>query len=437
MVIFKKRETWFKVLRNVMGNTSIKIKKADIVVGIPSYNEADNISFVTKQVDLGLRKYFPDLKGAIINVDGHSTDNTKKIFLTTKTKTPKIHISTPKGVTGKGHSFHNLFKEFIDLNAETGIVVDADLKSITPEWIKYFGSSILQNKMDFATPLYSRHEYDGSITNNICYPLTYGLVGKNIRQPIGGDFAFNKKLVKYWLSKKWDKTSKQYGIDIFMSQNALLGGFKVIQVVLGSKIHKPSAPKLGPMFTQVVNTLFKTLLSNKEKWMKNINKVEDFNFCGKNKLESCQPLAVDYKSMKEISIYEFNINKDTLKKSLNGDTFWELHKMYKNKYIEIDSELWMRIVYDILYAYDTTNLGSELVEALKPLYFGRSASFIKETLDMSSEECERLIQKQAKTFFKNRHYFIEKYYKKIRGPPLTITLRSWIPKLSSFSKEEE
>ena len=35
-----------------------KIKEAEIVVGIPSLNEADNISFVVKQADKGLIRNF-------------------------------------------------------------------------------------------------------------------------------------------------------------------------------------------------------------------------------------------------------------------------------------------------------------------------------------------------------------------------------------------
>ena len=79
-------------------------KKVDIIVGIPSFNEADTISFVVKQVDLGLQKYFKNSKSVIINVDNNSPDNTKQVFLKTKTKTPKLYISTPPGVTGKGNN---------------------------------------------------------------------------------------------------------------------------------------------------------------------------------------------------------------------------------------------------------------------------------------------------------------------------------------------
>jgi len=36
--------------------------KYSVVVGIPSYNESDSISYVTKIVDQGLGEYFPTRK---------------------------------------------------------------------------------------------------------------------------------------------------------------------------------------------------------------------------------------------------------------------------------------------------------------------------------------------------------------------------------------
>ena len=39
-----------------------KVKKADIVVGIPSYQEADSIGYVASIIDQGLTKYQNDEK---------------------------------------------------------------------------------------------------------------------------------------------------------------------------------------------------------------------------------------------------------------------------------------------------------------------------------------------------------------------------------------
>ena len=55
---------------------SCEIERADLVIGIPSYNEADNISYVVEKCSEGLCRYFPDMKSVIINVDNNSPDNT-------------------------------------------------------------------------------------------------------------------------------------------------------------------------------------------------------------------------------------------------------------------------------------------------------------------------------------------------------------------------
>ncbi len=53
-----------------------KIKTADILVGIPSFNNARTIGHVVRAVQAGLAKYFPDRKAVLIDSDGGSTDGT-------------------------------------------------------------------------------------------------------------------------------------------------------------------------------------------------------------------------------------------------------------------------------------------------------------------------------------------------------------------------
>lgn len=59
-----------------------------------------------------------------------------------------------------------------------------------------------------------------------------------------------------------------------MATQAILGDFRLALVGLGSKVHNPSSPKLGKMFTQVVDTLFDSLLQSKERWNRDLIKVE-------------------------------------------------------------------------------------------------------------------------------------------------------------------
>lgn len=387
-----------------------RVSSADLIIGIPSYNEADNIHFVTEVCTEGLLKYFPNHKSVIINVDNDSPDGTRSVFLNTQTPAPKIYISTPTGVKGKGNNFYNLFCEAQKLGAHTIIVVDADLRSITPEWIRDLAQPILEG-YDFVTPLYSRNEYDGTITNTICYPIIYGLLGKDIRQPIGGEFAFSNAYVDTILKQPWHETTRQYGIDIFMTLNAILSDFKICKVGLGAKIHKPSAPKLGPMFTQVVDTLFKTLINHKDYWY-SIKAVEELPLHGRVEFAQPQSLSVDYKEMKATAQCGFSINQEILSSALSPHVYEKLAQMYKKGRINIGINLWARIVYDLLYAYDMNEEDSYLVEAMKPLYFGRVISFIRKTLDMDYVSSENEIQRQAKHFYKIRGSLIRKYQQK-------------------------
>ena len=290
------------------------------------------------QLSLGLNKYFPTHSAAIINVDNNSADGTREAFLGAETgKTLKRYISTEKGIVGKGNNFGNLFIETERLKAKAVVVVDADLLSITPEWVKSLATPILEGH-DYVTPLYSRNEYDGTITNHITYPLLYSIFRANIRQPIGGDFAFSPKMARYWTGMAWEKNTRQYGIDIFMTTSALLNGFKVCQVALGSKVHKPSAPKLGPMFTQVITTLFANISNFKNIWLNGKTK-KDCPIHGNVKYEDPQSLSVDYKSIKKESVEGFSKKDALLSSIMHPPHYHTTKKMHLSRRWNIGSEV--------------------------------------------------------------------------------------------------
>ena len=389
------------------------IKDIEFIVGMPSYLEADSISFVTKQADKGLTKFFGNLKSVIVNVDNNSEDDTKGAFLATETQTPKHYITTPKGVRGKGNNFYNLFK-FAGKFKKTlkgAIVVDADLRSITPEWVKYLGEPILKG-YDYALPYYSRHQFDGTITNHICYPLIYGLLGENIRQPIGGDFAFSPALMDCWLQQKWIQTTRQYGIDIFMTINAIIGKFKICEVGLGAKIHKASAPKLGPMFTQVVSTLFDYLISAKDSWINvPVVKPERNKWFGLKKLDPPQDLDIDIRGLKEQLRSEYYQKEKLIKKHLNDYIVTSLENMFRLDYYNLDTLMWTQTVYQLLFAYDrgSSRARKDIIEALKPLYFARSVTFDYLTWRYNIKYAEETIKAQAKAFSSQKPYLLGLY----------------------------
>lgn len=383
------------------------IKNAEIAVIIPSYNEADSIAHPTRIASEGLVKYFPNLKAVIINADNASPDNTEKVFLETQTQVPKIYITTPENTPGKGWNFLNAFRKCHSLGVRTIICVDADLISITPEWIKYMASPIVEEGYDYLTPLYSRHKYDGTITNNICYPIIYGIFGKDIRQPIGGDFALSDRLATYFLKQPWHKTTHEYGIDIFMTMNAITGGFRIAQVGLGSKIHKPSAPKLGAMFVQVVSTALLTVLNNIHKW-KDISSIEKSQTFGLQELAPAQDLEVNREDVLKNAVESYEGSKEVLRRGLSPEVFGRLEGSFSSSELRIDSDLWVDIIFDILCAFQKHPAPQELVEAMKGLYFGRVHTFMNDTWDMSSAEAEIPIKEQGEKLFNRREELIKR-----------------------------
>ncbi len=403
--------------------TPEKTENIDLVMGIPSFNEADNIAFVARQLATGAKRYFPGLSPVIINLDNHSPDNTRDAFLSSDTEgVPKKYVSTEKGVVGKGNNLQNLFKEVDRLQPKAVILVDADLKSITPEWVNTLATPVLEGH-DYVTPIYSRNEYDGTITNNICYPLIYGLFQTDIRQPIGGDVAFSSKMAKYWLGMEWKESTRQYGIDIFMTTTALLNGFKSCQVMLGSKVHKPSAPKLGLMFSQVVSTLFDNISLFKYQWMaeKSMKRPPVYGNCN---YQDPQSLSTDYKDVKKNALDGFSRMEKIISGILFPSRYHQVKRMYERKRWNIGSGLWSGMLYDFVYIYDNTANKEMLIEALKPLYFARVASFYRQTMELDHLDAEHKIQRQALHFRRTRNLLVKRFAseKSLSGVGATETL---------------
>lgn len=391
----------------------------ELIVGLPSLREADSIGYVVEQVDRGLAEHFPDHRALIVNADNDSDDDTKGAFLGTETRTPKHYVSTPPGVRGKGNNFFNLFQ----LGRSQGdslkalVVVDADLKSITPRWIGDLMGPILEG-YDYALPLYSRHQFDGTITNHLCYPLIYALLGHNLRQPIGGDFGFSPRLMHHWLDQEWTDTTRQYGIDIFMTGNALTGGFKVCQVGLGAKIHKASAPKLGPMFVQVVGTLFGLLLEQREHWG-DIGDLEPQSAprFGLAEMEEPQELKIDIRALKDQLRDEYAPRRELLGELLDPYTHTRLETMFEQDYYDVDILMWTQSLYRLIHAYATrTDIEKrEVIDALRPLYFARSVAYDYLTWRYSVRYAEAAVLQQAKAFASQKPFLYGLFWDQSRS----------------------
>ncbi|GBE06127.1 MAG TPA: glycosyltransferase [Nitrospirae bacterium] len=404
------------------------ISEADILVGIPSFNNAKTIGHVVRAVQAGLARYFPDKKAVLINSDGGSTDGTMEVVQ--KTAIEDFHsifvshqinlmkITTPyHGVPGKGSAFRAVFEIAKNLNVKACAVVDSDLRSITPEWIDLLLRPVIDMGYDYVAPYYLRHKYDGTITNSVIYPMTRALYGKRIRQPIGGDFAFSGQLASFYLSKDvWETDVARYGIDIWMTTTAIANNFRVCQSFLGAKIHDPKDPgaDLSAMLYQVVGSTFDLMETYYDVW-KDIKASEPVNTFGFRYAVGLEPIEVHIDKM----IDRFRLGT----KELSGiwGTFMPVDlrgficndlSVVPNEKFNLQDDIWVDIINAFALAYHTKKINRQhLLKSLTPLYIGRVASFVIDTWHSNADEVEEKIENLCLSFEKKKNALIDEWDK--------------------------
>jgi hypothetical protein len=205
------------------------LKTADLAVFIPSYDEADNIALPTKKMAAGLHKFYPNLTSVIINCDNNSCDGTRAAFFEAESEVPRIYVSTPPGLRGKGANVANMFHLAAELRARAVVMVDANLLSIKTTWIKSLADPILNGRAEYVSPLYVRHRYDSPISRGLAYPLLRTLFGRRVLQPICVEHAFSGRLNEIYRNRDWSIDDRGYKSDMRMLAAAVMNQAPVCQ----------------------------------------------------------------------------------------------------------------------------------------------------------------------------------------------------------------
>ncbi len=397
-----------------------EIKSADILVGMPSCNNVVTAGFVVSQIVKGLDNYFPNYKSVVFVSDGGSGDQTLTSVSRIEIKSDKIKLipTIYIGASGKGTAVQAIFEAASYLGVKSVALVDSDLRSITPEWMKLLIEPTLTGT-DFVTPLYNRSKYDGTITNFLCYPLTTILFGKNVRQPIGGDFGLTLALVEEILaSSMWNYPYvSRFGIDIFESQTALAKGYKVKEARLGIKEHDPKDPssQLAGMFRQVTGTMF-TCIEKYEAVWKEIKSVSETEKFGEDIWNSVPP-ALEVSFSNTINAFKSNYENyaPIFRSLLSKDILsrFEQLKLIESSEIDFPSEIWAKTVYSFVAAFHKENGDPRasllLLDALRILWIGRVAAFMKDTWTLERDRAEEKVVEEVKVFAKLKPFLVDMY----------------------------
>ncbi len=404
-----------------------EVGNADILVGIPSYNNARTIGHVVRAVQAGLGKYFGGHRAVILNSDGNSRDGTpqvvrdasigdQQLLLISHPVFPVHRLTIPyAGIPGKGSAFRCIFRAAEILGARACAVVDADLRSITPEWVQLLVQPVLDGRFEYVAPFYLRHKYDGTITNSIVYPLTRALYGQRVRQPIGGDFGLSGRLAAHYLTKPvWESDVARYGIDIWMTTTAICDGFKVAQSFLGAKIHDAKDPgaDLSDMLVQVLGTVFGLMETYAPAWDQVAGSTE-VPLLGFPFTVGLEPISVDRERM----INRFRNGVENLapvwESTIDAGDLALLEQLARQpaEDFRMDPALWVRVIYDLACGFHHRVIDRDhLVRSSLPLYMAWVASFVGRVEHSTAEEVDAAVEELCQAFED------QKYYLRLRWP---------------------
>jgi glycosyltransferase involved in cell wall biosynthesis len=403
-----------------------EIGEVDVLLGIPSYNNARTVGHVVRALSAGLAKYFPDKRCVIVNSDGGSKDGTPDAVAAADFTTPgailvshRLHpvhkIITPyHGIPGKGSAFRTIFAIAERLKAKACAVVDSDLRSIAPGWVELLVGPVLAEGFDFVSPLYLRHKYDGTITNSIVYPVTRALYGQEIRQPIGGDFGFSGRLASHYLGRPvWETNVARFGIDVWMTTTAVADGFKVCQAFLGAKIHDAKDPgsDLAGMLVQVVSSVFDLMETYHTRW-RGVSAAGPVPLFGFPHGVGLEPVNVDVNRMLAIFRQAARDLREIWEAAMAPATLADVEALVgqDTRSFAFPDALWVRVVWDFAVAYARRVLPQEtLLRSLVPLYLGRTGSFVLRTAEAGADEVEAIIQDLAESFLKDKRYLLQRW----------------------------
>lgn len=392
------------------------IAQADIVIGIPSWQEADFIAAPAEQAAVALNLHFNEYKSVIINCDNNSPDNTKAAFLAAPSHgIPKIYLSTEPGIRGKGHNLRNLFQKSLELKARAVAVLDADLKGLTPLWIKNLLTPIVSRKYAYVSPLYPHYRYDGLITSNLVYPLLRAVLGRRVRQPMNGECAFSHDMAQLFVAApEWNSGAEGFGIDLWMTSLAIRHNQPICQSYMGSpRLHRASTSisRRPLLFGMVMATFFDLMVDWQDFWPKIHNSRPTGSYAqDQGELEIASSPQLDSEADRENFQQAARSHHDMWQTFLNQDDLLLLEELIAQKHVNLPFEAWSRIVYDHAAAYGRQLYPKfEILDSLLSIWYWQELNFFQQTHKASATQLEQLIEHNCVIFEKSKPYLLERW----------------------------
>ena len=401
----------------------INVGEVDILVGLPTYNNAKTIGLVVQSVQSGILRWFPRERAVIINADGGSRDGTPELVtgvsiddvrpaaslhaLRTLHSVSTKYASTPES----GTALHSIFAAAELLRAKACVVLSPDSENIQPEWLSRLVQPVYKDGYDLVAPTYLRHRFDGLLVTNLLYPMTRALYGLRIREPYPSEFGFSGNLGSQFLAQNhWEDGANQPGGELRFTLAAIRQQCRIRQAFLGSKEHiERRAAEMVPALRQTVGPLFSSLESDFALWS-TVTGSQPVPTTGPETPELLEPVRVNRKRLREMFSTGVAELSSVFQTILTHSTLAELQRIAGQSDVtfEYPAELWVKTVYEFAASYQKAVISRDhIIQALAPLFRGRACTFIAENRNGSANDVENNVEGLCLEFERLKPYLIQ------------------------------
>jgi len=401
----------------------INVGEVDILVGLPTYNNAPTIQPVVAAIQAGILKFFPRERVVIINADGGSQDGTPALVTGASIddvwRASKVYaLRTLHSITTQyarapepGTALRTILAAADLLRAKACVVVSPDSTTMEADWLQRLVRPIYNDNFDLVSPTYRRQKFSGVLMRNLLYPMTRAIYGYGIREPYASEFAVSSRLATDFLGKEnWSDEVGRIGAEIFLTITAITGQYRVCQAFLGTKTQADrSATDLVEAMRRTVGALFFSLDANFPFWS-TVAGSKPLPTIGPPSEVTLEPVAVDLKRLHDMFATGVGELEPVFRSILSASTLTELKQIaaLDLSQFHYPPEVWARTVFEFTASYHKAVINRDhIVQALVPLYRGRALTFLLEHQDGSAEDIEKSVESLCLEFERSKPYLLE------------------------------
>jgi hypothetical protein len=401
----------------------INVGEVDILVGLPTHNNAKTVGSIVKTIQSGILRWFPRERAVIINADGGSRDGTPE--LVTSISIDDVRRGSNPYALRTLHSISTKYASSPEspaalrtilaaaelLQAKACVVMSPESSSIEGEWISKLLRPIRDDGFDLVTPTYRRHRFEGLLITNLLYPMTRALYGLRLREPYAQEFGFSGRLGGEFLSQNvWDDGTAGSGIELRFTLAAITARHRICQSFLGQKDHiERRGSDLVPALRETVGPLFSALEPDFPVWSA-VTGSQPLPTIGPDHEVLLDLVRVNRKRLREMFTTGVAELATVFQSILSPATLAELQRIAGSgeSDFEYSTELWVKTVYEFAASYHQSVISRDhIIQALAPLFRGRVLAFLMEHRNGSAEDVENGIESLCLEFERLKPYLLQ------------------------------